>query len=349
MKKIIRKSILMMLQGLIVLATAFAGNPTRTGSSGASELLIPVGARGVALGESSLMSAVGVDALYWNPAGLSRAGRSTEAMFSFMSYFADIKVNYGAIGFDAGGDIGWFGISLKSLSFGDIPVTTEDYPDGTGSTYSPTFINFGASYSKLLTDRISVGVTSTLISERIVNTSATGFGFNFGIQYFGIGIPELNLGIAVKNVGPQMTFSGSDLLRIADAQQSQRGNQYYTVQAASFTLPSMMEIGLSYHKKLDEQNSIMFGGNFQNNNSSDDVYGVGGEYSYNDNLFLRASYLTAPQAPNDPTNTNSFLYDYSLGAGVHYDAGGADLTFDYAFRHLRFMESNNVITLKVGF
>ncbi|HLX11642.1 MAG TPA: PorV/PorQ family protein [Bacteroidota bacterium] len=352
MKKIlnhfIRRGGFVTVLTLMILSAALAGNPTRTGSSGAEELLIPVGARGIALGESSLMSAIGVDAIYWNPAGLSRGIRGTEAEFSYLQYFADVKSNYGAVSF-SGGDIGNFGVSLKSLTFGEIPVTTADYPDGTGSTFSPSYITFGGTYSKLLTDKISVGVTANLITEKIMSTSASGVGFNFGIQYFGIGIPELNLGIAVKNVGPQMTYSGSDLLVAANAQASLRGNQNYTVQAASFSLPSSMEIGLAYSKKLDEQNSVMFGGNFQNNNSTDDVYGIGGEYGYNNNFFIRASYLSAPQAANDATGTNSMLYDYALGAGVHYDAGGADLTFDYAYRHLRFMESNNAVTLKVGF
>ena len=348
MKKILQLSLCLVVIVGMTMMSAFAGNPTRTGSAGASELLIPVGASGIALGQSSMIFATGVDAIYWNPAGLSRNQRGVEAMFSHMQYFADIRVDYGAVGFQAG-DIGSFGISLKSFSFGEIPVTTEDYPDGTGASFSPTFINLGATFSKLLTDRISVGITSTLVSEKILNTSASGVGFNFGIQYFGLGIPELTLGIAVKNVGPQMQYSGSDLLRVANAQQSLSGNQNYVVPTAGFSLPSSMQIGVGYKKKLDEQNSFSIGGNFENNNASDDVYGIGAEYSYNNNFFLRASYLDAPQAGNDPTGTNSYLYDYSLGAGIHYDAGGADLSFDYAFRHVRFMESNNVVTFKVGF
>ena len=79
MKKLIRHSIIVMVLVILVISAMIAGNPTRTGSSGASELLIPVGARGVALGESSLMSAVGVDAIYWNPAGLSRGTHGAEA------------------------------------------------------------------------------------------------------------------------------------------------------------------------------------------------------------------------------------------------------------------------------
>ena len=39
----------------------------------------------------------GVDAIYFTPAGLGRMEHPVEAMFSQMSYFADIDVSYGAI------------------------------------------------------------------------------------------------------------------------------------------------------------------------------------------------------------------------------------------------------------
>jgi hypothetical protein len=42
------------------------------------------------------------------------------------------------------------------------------------------------------------------------------------------------------------------------------------------------------------------------------------------------------------------LYDYTAGAGIKCDLGGTAITVDYAFRHLVKMNSNNVISVKVG-
>jgi len=347
MKAIGRYSVVMMILISLLALSAFAGNNTRTGTAGATELLIPVGAQGIALGQENLIFASGSEALYWNPAGLSRMDRDVEALFSQMSYIADISIGYGALGVKT--DFGTLGFSLKSIAFGDIPVTTESFPDGNGQTYSPTFVTLGGTYSKLLTDRISVGVTANLISERIMSTSASGVGFNVGIQYFGLGVPGLDLGIAVKNIGPDMTYDGSDLLRIATAQQGLRGAENYKVSAASFQLPSDIEIGIGYQRQIDENFSFRVGGNFQNNNSSDDVYGLGGELSYMNIVALRGSYLTAPQAADDPTGQASFLYDFALGVGLHHDVGGVDISFDYAYRHLKLMSSNNAISIKLGF
>src|SRR5258707_263447 len=278
MKELSKQTIAILMLVCIVSLTAFAGNHQRIGSAGAQELLIPVGARGISLGGANVIFATGPEALYWNPAGVSRMDHDVEALFSHMSYFADINIEYGALAVKAG-DFGTIGVSLKSIGFGDIPVTSEDFPDGTGEIYSPTFINLAASYSKSLTDRISVGVTSTLITEKILSTSASGVAFAIGVQYYGLGIPELNLAVAVKNIGPNMTYDGPNLLRTANATQGQRGDQTYTVKAASFQLPSSMEIGVGYTRKLDEKNSLLVGGNFENNNSSDDVYALCAKYS----------------------------------------------------------------------
>ena len=87
-------------------------------------------------------------------------------MVSTMSYLADIRVNYIAAGAKFN-SIGSFAFDLKTLDQGDIPITTEAQPDGTGGTYSPTFFTLGLHYSRALTDRISVGGTTHYIVNRI--------------------------------------------------------------------------------------------------------------------------------------------------------------------------------------
>lgn len=330
--------------------TAEAANKDRIGTAGAQELLIPVGARGMALGPSSMVFSQGVEAIYWNPAGLSRIDHGVEAMLSQMTYIADINVTYAAIGVNAG-EFGTLGFSLKSLSFGNIPVTTENFPDGTGEQYSPTFMNLGVTYSKLLTDRIAVGITGTLISEKILSTSASGLAFNVGIQYQNLGVQGLNLGVAVRNIGPNMKFDGSNLYRVATPQDGIRGSGFYKVESAGFELPSAMEIGIGYTRKFDEKNSFQVGGTFRNNNYQDDEYNLGGEYNFNNLFFLRGGYTFAPQAEKDLLNSNksTYLYDYTLGAGLHTDVGGVSIAFDYAYRHVKFFDGNNVITLRLGF
>lgn len=328
--------------------TGLAANKNRIGTAGAQELLIPVGARGVALGYSSAVFLKGADAIYWNPAGLSRMSGSVEAMFSQMSYIADINVSYGAIGVRAG-DFGDLGFTLKSLSFGNIPVTTTDYPDGTGELYSPTYLTFGVTYSRLLTDRISVGVTTNLVSEKILNMSAAGLAFDVGIQYQNLGVKGLMLSVAVKSIGPNMRFAGSNAYVNATTAGGNRGQSPYVVEMSSFEMPTCLELGLGYIPNLDEKNNLAVGGSFRNNNYLEDEYNFGVEYGYMNTAFLRGGYTFSPQTGKDITNAKGYVYDWALGAGVHYATGGVDLTFDYAYRNVKYFDGNHALTLKVGF
>ncbi len=345
--KVTRMAVCLVLLACIA-SFASAANKDRIGTAGAQELLIPVGARSIAMGASSMVFATGAEAIYWNPAGLGRMTNSVDAMLSSMNYIADIGVIYGAVGVKAG-DLGNLGFSIKSINFGSIPVTTVQSPDGTGESYSPVYITMGATYSKALTDRIAIGITANLVSERIMQLSASTVALNFGIQYQNLAVQGLNLGIAVKNVGPGMTFNGSNLLYTATATTGLRGAQEYAIQAASADLPSSIEIGLGYSRKFDEKNGLSIGGTFRNNNYQDDEYNLGAEYEFNNTVFLRGGYTFEPQSVKDIAGQNSYPYDYTLGAGLHYPVGDLDISVDYAYQHVKYFSGNNVFTLRLGF
>ncbi len=330
--------------------TVVAGNKNRIATAGAQELLIPVSARGIALGGSSVASAYGTDALFYNPAGVSRSAFGVDAMFTTMNYIGDINVNYVAVAAKAG-SIGSFALSLKSLAFGDIPVTTVDFPDGTGQTYSPSYATIGLTYSNMLSDRVSVGLTASLVNESIMSTSATGVAFDIGVQYAGLAVPGLSLGVVVKNVGGQMKFDGADLMHqgtINDATRNANPN-WYKVNVAAFDLPTSIEMGVSYQAKFGEKNALTVLGNFQNNNYSDDEYKMGAEYAYNNMLFVRGGYSMAPQAATDPTGESSYIFGYSFGAGVNLDLSGVAVRVDYAYRYIKYFDASNVFTIGLGF
>src|SRR5215471_498963 len=81
----------------ILYSAGVAGRGDKTGTAAASQLLIPVGADPIALAGSSLATVSGIEAMYWNVAGLARESRPTGVMFSHMTYIADIGVDYLAL------------------------------------------------------------------------------------------------------------------------------------------------------------------------------------------------------------------------------------------------------------
>jgi opacity protein-like surface antigen len=336
--------LLLVCAALLAPGQTFAGRSDKAGTSAAPELLIPVGARYLGLAGSPLAIASGVEAIYWNPAGLARSQYGAEAIFSHMNYIADIGVEYVAIGTAIEG-FGSIGFDLKALSLGDFEITTEDVPDGTGQIFNPTYVTLGLTYSRLLTDRISVGVTGNLISERIDRVSATGFAFSFGVQYTDFAsVNGLAIGVAVKNIGPGMQFDGSGLLREAEITDNLRPPSPLKIDAATDELPSIIELGVAYQYRFDEQNNLTGSALFQNQNMSDDEYKFGAEYAFDNMLFFRAGYAFSQE-----TRTDSHIYGLTLGAGIQYNFGTVALGFDYAYRDVDFFDANHVFALKIGF
>ena len=324
---------------------AYAGAGNRTGTNGAGELLIPIGARDIAMGGTGVATSTGVEALFWNPAGAARMQQGVGLYFSHMTYLADIGVDYGAVSAAFEG-FGVLSLNLKSLSIGEIPVTTTQYPDGTGQTFRPQFFTLGLSYGRQLSDRISVGVTATLINERMAEVSASGVGFTAGVQYANLGGAKgLMFGVAVKNIGPQMKFDGSGLLNQATVAGQNRPPQLYEVQAASFELPSTIEFGLAYQARLNEANGVLLSSSFQSHNFSDDEYRVGLEYAFQDLFFIRGGWNFSQKESAD----QQYLFGPSFGTGIHTALGSVDVSFDYAYRKVDLFDANHVFAVKLGF
>jgi opacity protein-like surface antigen len=320
----------------------YAGDPARKGTTGADQLLIPVGASSIATGGAFLSNITGLEAIYYNPAGYSHTPGS-EAMFSYMSYLADINVSYFAIG-TTFGELGSFAFSIKTFDFGDIPVTTFEAPDGDGSSYSPSFITAGITYSKVVTDRVSIGVNTKIISESIMDVSATGFALDFGVQYR---FPSnLSIGAAVKNIGTNMVYSGSNLQVKTGVPGSQpgSGSGSYEVVAEEFQIPSYFELSTSYNYNMNEQNSILIGTTFRNNNALEDEMKFGLQYGFQNTFFVRGGYNMLLENIDDNT------FGFTFGAGLNYGfSDGMGLAFDYAYMEVKdFPTPNHVFTVKLA-
>jgi opacity protein-like surface antigen len=319
-----------------------AGDDSRKGTTGADQLLIPVGARSIASGGAFVAIVDGLESIYYNPAGLA-LNEKTEAMFSYMNYIADINMSYFSVGTSLS-DFGSIALSLKSFDFGDIPVTTNEFPDGTGETYSPSFMTLGLTYSKVLTDRVSIGTNFKFISESIENTNATGFAIDAGVQYkFN---DALSIGATLNNVGTNMTYSGQDLRVPTSVPDATLGspNGTYEVVTEAFQIPSYFQLSLAYTSRFDEQNNLALASSFTANNSLEDVFNFGLEYSYSKIFFLRGGYQFLTE------NNENSIFGFSMGAGINYDLSDMGISFDYAYRDVKdFPTSNHIFTVKLAF
>lgn len=350
MKDILHKALIVSLTILtLVSVQVFAAAPNRAGTNAAPELTIPVGARYIGMGGASTANVSGLDAIYWNPAGIDRMSYRAGVMFSQMTYIADISLSYVSLAAKFPG-VGSVGLSFKSLGMGDIAITTEDQPDGTGAKFSPQFITVGLSYSRALTDRVAVGASVKLISETIDRVSASGIAFDIGVQYQDLGdVKGLSIGVVLKNLGPGMKFDGNGLLRKADPLDVERSSSFYKIVAGTDELPSTLDIGLSYKLVLPANNSIDFQTTFVNHNYDDDYANLGAEYSFSNMVFVRGGYAMPLTNREDATGANPHIFGFAVGGGFKYDFGGVTMAIDYAYRDVEYFSGNNVFSIALGF
>ena len=320
----------------------YAGDTSRKGSTGADQLLIPVGAKTIATAGAFMASTTGTEAMYVNPAGLS-GSEGSEALFSYTNYIADLKLSYFGAAYYMG-DLGSVGLSFKSLNFGDIPVTTAQFPDGTGATYSPSFFVLGLTYSKPITDRVRAGLSMKYINESIMATGANGLAFDFGIQYKFLG--NFWLGVALKNIGSDMRYSGTDLqqkTQVPNATPTSYGSGVYEPVTESFELPSVFELSVSYLLEVTQDNSLALAALYRNNNALEDEVCIGTELTLLQAIRLRGGYELLTQDQSDSE------YGLTLGAGIEYSVSKLVIDVDYAYRSFKSFKGNQGIAIKVAF
>lgn len=326
---------------LMVAGTAWAGSEDRLGTSGAPELRLPVGARNIAMGGASLGAVSGVEALFYNPAGIAVDENPTQLMFSHTQHIADMDLNYFGVT-QTVGTLGVIGLSAKVLSVGEIPFTSEASPDGTGEMFTPTFATLGLTYAKRMTDRVNFGGTLSYISEKILQETAAGMAFDFGFQY-DTGYQGMRLGMAMKNFGSNLQFNGSDFERnvLLPGDDPQAGNRTVTSGSARFELPSYFQLGMSY-PVVQGTSSLTLHALYQSNSYGLDEGRFGGEWMYRKDAALRAGYVY--------NSSDDFLYGLSYGAGVRVPLGTANLWVDYAGQQVsEFFDDVQHVALSIVF
>jgi hypothetical protein len=285
-------NILFALSLMVAATNVFAGNPDRQGEAGASELLINPWARSAGLHTMNTASIQGVEAMRLNVAGLSRMLKGEFAVTNCRLYEGSgLQMNELAFGTKTGKN-GSFGITLASMNFGKIPVTTTNAPGGTGENFSPNFFHIGVGYSYMYDNKISVGLLIRGISESISSVSAFGFAIDAGVQYVTGPQENFKLGISLRNTGSPMVFGGEGL-SVNNANPDQGTyNLTYDQRAEDFELPSVLNIGVSYdtYINVEKKDYIRVVSNFTSNAFSKDQLGAGVEFSFRERVVLRGAY-----------------------------------------------------------
>lgn len=343
---------------LCISLASFAGNEDRAGEAGASELLINPWGRSSGWGGANSASAQGVEAMNLNIAGLAYTS-GTEINFTQTSWLGGTDINISAFGLAKamGESGGVLGISVMSMSFGEIDITTVDNPDGGLGTFRPNYFNIGAAYSKKFSETISGGIVVKLISESISNVNAAGVAIDAGVNYVTGENDQLKFGIALRNVGPTVRYSGNGLSSRVEVLNS---DKELTVNQRSndFELPSLVNIGLSYDFYLMPDSTsegitehrLTTAATFTSNSFTSDQFRLGVEYAFKEMFMIRGGYIYE----NDVTDeelTKTTSSGPSFGATIELPVGksGSKFGIDYSYRATRTFDGTNAIGLKLSF
>ncbi len=184
---------------------------TFVGLGGFQFLKISQGARAVAMGDAYTAVADDINAMFWNPAGLT-AIRGTAWTATYTKWLADSYTFSGAAAFNTGTARGGvLGVSVVAYQPPEMEETTIFQPQGTGQKVSAGDLAIGVVYALKMTDKFSFAARVSWINQTLYTESLSSISIDVG-TYFFTGFRSLRIGMAMKHFGPDKTARDSKFI-----------------------------------------------------------------------------------------------------------------------------------------
>ena len=360
---------------MLFAAPTYAGNPDRIGQSGAPELKINPWARSSGWAGANTAHATGLEATTLNVAGLAFT-RKTEVLFVNTNWLVGSDVNVNSFGLSQRvGEQSVLGVSIMSVNYGDIPITTVNLPEGGLGNFSPTALNLGLSYAREFSNSIYGGMTVRSVSQSIADARAGGIAIDAGIRYVTGKYDNVKFGIALRNIGPPLQFDGDGLA----TKVTLNGSEFTLEQrSAPFELPALLNIGFSYDfylgtkspaasgestegaeaeatdpktnpKTLSSDHVLTAAGNFTSNSFGKDQIRVGLQYAFKNFLRLRAGYVYEEGVFDANERTTAFTGPSAgLSVLLKLNDNGSTASLDYSYRVTERFAGTHAVGLRLN-
>jgi len=315
---------------------------TKAGTTSGSFLKIGLGARATAMGDASVAVVNDVNAMYWNPAGLSHLTKN-EVTLQHIDWLADINFDFVGMGIPLG-NAGNFGLFAMNLGFPDDKVRTVFEPEGTGEFFNASNIALGVSYSRFLTDRFSIGVNAKYIQEQIWSMSASAVAIDVG-TFFRSKYYDLKIAVCLSNFGTKMYYQGRANLLFVDPDVTVEGNNDRIragLEMEKWDLPLQFRVGFSIDPINTSHSRVTIAADAVHPSDNKEYINSGMEYGFHEMFFLRGGYrgLGIDEAEGGLT----------LGGGFKYNLlGNVTLKLDYAYADYNRLGSIHRYAVAVAF
>jgi len=283
--------VLLYLTGLTI--SASFSSYAEVGTTGAEFLNTSLGARPSGMGNAFSAIADDINAVLWNPAGLTLVkGKETSFTYTNLATVFDVD--------EASGMYDGFLGYAQPLKNGDVLALSLQYQEqGTiaYTTDSPEVIteySLGANYAAIITyarkvsSSLSWGINFKFIQARLWEKVGQAYAVDLGSLYQSSN-QKLNIALSLQNTGTK--------LQMKDAEQAD-------------SLPQNLKLGISYNLSDDSFHSLILAFDIDKPTTSNtSVYlNLGTEYWYRDIIALRLGYL------NQQGNVKGF----TQGIGIRY-------------------------------
>ena len=301
---------------LILNSMLFAQEFKNNATAGFTFLQIPTTARVAALGEAAItLSDMNSEGMFSNPAIIGFTNYTHSFSASYSNWFADIK-HYGS-SYSYNSPIGVIGAGFVLLDYGTMQRTVRAPGQKVFSVlgeFKANAISAGITYSKMLTDRFSFGVSFKYVQEKIDIYSADNLLFDAGVLYY-TGFHSLRLAATIQNFGTNTKFINDE-----------------------FKMPSTFKLGAAAEVLGDFESeyraTLIFEASHPNN--ADERVNIGTELCWKNIITLRGGY--------------KFFYDeetYSFGLGLNPQL---EVPFNVDFAFSDYGKLGNIMrfTLQLG-
>jgi len=316
---------------ILIFSTVLQAEFNKAGRTSLQFLKIGIGSRPVAMGEACIANIYGVNAVFWNPAGIVYIDGG-EVGFNYARWIGDLDLMAGAIVYNWE-MIGAFSIYFIGLDYGDLEEALTTSPTGsldtrTGSLFTGNDMAVGFSYARKFTNQLSIGFSIKYLREELYTYNTSMVSFDVG-SYYDTGWKGIKLAMTAQNFSKQARF----------LETKEEFEQTYE-------LPLVFRIGWSID--LLGGDNLFLGGNPELHKFSFNMDAVhtndfaerlhlGVEYWLFNKFALRAGYRINYDEGN-----------LSVGAGLDYPVGSMNLRVDYAYVDYDFLDATHRLSIIIG-
>lgn len=354
---LVRVSVLVIVIGFMIMPVR-GGNKDRSGQAACAFLLYNPWASTNGWSTAGISHTKGVEATFSNVAGMAFT-KKTEVAYTNTIFMQQSSTMINSIGIvqslgqtKQGNERGNLGATVMIMSPGKIIKTTEEQPEGGLGYYTHSMMNIALSYALSFSDAIHAGITVGVNNQKAPAVSATGFTINAGIQYVTGRNDQFQMGVALRNFGLPVHYSGDGMA----TRTTLPGNTFVStlmIATEEAEMPVLLALGLSYDflfgektksggefsakiRREDAMHRITLAGSFVANAYSQDQIVIGLEYSLLDYFQVRGGYMIQGN-PFKPETSSSNFTGPSLGASLlaplkKGGVGPSRFAIDYSYR-----------------